>query len=77
MSAILTFAGMRVACPHGMRWKGWGRKTPPGRVVDHCTLCSAPLHEGEESVRFFGVYVHVLCYYREVGLPDFGTRFWY
>ena len=53
-----------------MRWKGWELKTPSGRVVDHCMLCSALLHQGEKSVRFFGVYVHVPCYYREMGLPD-------
>src|SRR5262245_28075343 len=56
-----------------MRGKECGHKTPRGRVVDHCTLCSTPLHQGEKSVRFFGVYVHVPCYYREMGLPDLVT----
>jgi hypothetical protein len=41
-----------------------------GRVIDHCLLCSAPVHEAETSVHFVGLYVHLPCYRREMKFPD-------
>ena len=65
--------GMSVALPHGVRWQGSDNNKARGRVIDHCMLCSEAAYEGQESVHFFGLYVHVPCYRRETEFPDRAT----
>lgn len=41
-----------------------------GRIIDHCLLCSAPVYKAQTSIHFAGLYVHLLCYRREMEFPD-------
>jgi len=44
-----------------------------GRVIDHRMLCSEAVYEGQESVHFFGLYVHLSCYRKEADFPNPAT----
>jgi hypothetical protein len=62
--------GMRLAPADRVAWGGADDNSARGRVIDHCMLCSEAVHEGQESVHFFGLYVHLPCYRRETNFPD-------
>jgi hypothetical protein len=48
----------------------WSGDKQARRVIDHCMFCLQPVYEDEGRVKFFGLYVHVACYYCEIDAPD-------
>jgi hypothetical protein len=69
-SALTLGLTWSLVCPllviRGMRSSG---DRQVSRVIDRCIVCLQPIYEGGANVLFFGLYVHLACYYCEIDGP--------
>jgi len=61
---LTSLTGTPLARLNRVRW-GASNNGARGRVIDRCLLCAEAIYEGQETVRFFGLDVHVPCYRSE------------